>query len=150
MSIIMIMNVDFIYPVGSIYITTSSISPATLFGGTWERIKGRCIVGVDENDTDFSTVSQTGGNKNLQKHNHSGWTGSGYVHSMRVVAGTMVIRNLGNHMGSSGNGGISDLNESWDMPGGSHIHPFTTDEAGSGDSGNLQPYYTAYIWRRTA
>lgn len=74
-------NIDMIYPIGSIYMTTSTVSPAVLFGGTWERIKGRCIVGVDENDTDFGTVSKTGGG---QAHN------------------------------------------------------------------NLQPYYTSYIWRRTA
>ena len=28
-----------IYPVGAIFISTDSTSPATLFGGTWERIK---------------------------------------------------------------------------------------------------------------
>lgn len=31
--------VDIIYPVGSIYMSTSSVDPSVLFGGVWERIK---------------------------------------------------------------------------------------------------------------
>ena len=38
-----------IYPVGAIYISTSSSSPATLFGGTWERINRRFLVGAGSN-----------------------------------------------------------------------------------------------------
>lgn len=28
--------IDLVYPVGSFYMSSSSTSPATLFGGTWE------------------------------------------------------------------------------------------------------------------
>jgi hypothetical protein len=31
-------NLDFIYPIGSLYLTTNTINPSVLFGGTWERI----------------------------------------------------------------------------------------------------------------
>ena len=33
---------------------------------------------------------------------------------------------------------------------GGHTHTFTTSNAGSGNSGNLQPYITVYMWKRTA
>ena len=67
-----------IYPIGSIYISVNSTSPATLFGGTWERFgNGKAIVGVDESDDDFKTVALTGGSKtktitveNLPAHTH--------------------------------------------------------------------------------
>ena len=67
-----------IYPIGSIYTSVSPTSPATLFGGTWERFgNGKAIVGVDESDDDFKTVALTGGSKtktiavgNLPVHNH--------------------------------------------------------------------------------
>lgn len=37
---------DLIYPVGSVYLTMSSQSPAALFGGTWQQIaQGRMLMG---------------------------------------------------------------------------------------------------------
>lgn len=35
-----------IYPVGSIYMSVSSTSPASLFGGTWEQLKDRFLLGA--------------------------------------------------------------------------------------------------------
>ena len=35
---------DVLYPVGSIYLSTSSTSPQTLFGGTWQRIQDRFLL----------------------------------------------------------------------------------------------------------
>ena len=68
-----------IYPVGSIYISAVSTSPAVLFGGTWTEFgKGRTIVGVDTSDDAFKTVEKTDGSKthtitveNLPAHSHS-------------------------------------------------------------------------------
>lgn len=129
-------NVDLIYPIGSIYMTTSTVSPAVLFGGTWERIKGRCIVGVDESDTDFGTVSKTGGSKYLQAHTHNylKW----YNQPISYDRGT----------GAHFQGGLEVNNGN-----GNTSRNFGTDYVNNvttGNSGNLQPYYTAYIWRRTA
>ncbi|MEG0282624.1 MAG: hypothetical protein RR662_05550 [Clostridia bacterium] len=56
------------YPIGSIYMTLNSENPNKTFGfGTWERIKGKMLFGVDEADSDFNTVEKTGGNK---EHRH--------------------------------------------------------------------------------
>ena len=39
---------DKIYPVGSIYISTSSANPSTIYGGTWERYgQGKTLVGLN-------------------------------------------------------------------------------------------------------
>lgn len=46
------------YPVGSIYMSTSSTSPASLFGGTWESIASeRVLMGVSSSHGAGSTVS---------------------------------------------------------------------------------------------
>lgn len=46
------------YPVGSIYISTRSTSPASLFGGTWESIASeRVLMGVSSSHSAGSTVS---------------------------------------------------------------------------------------------
>lgn len=73
-------NVDMVFPVGSV-ITNSSptFDPNVLYEGTtWERIKGKVIVGIDEDDNDFNTVNKTGGEKThtltvneMPSHNHT-------------------------------------------------------------------------------
>ena len=47
-----------VYPVGSIYISVDSTSPATLFGGTWVQLKDRFLLGVGDT---YSSVNATGG-----------------------------------------------------------------------------------------
>ena len=50
-------SIDAVYPVGSIYQSTSSTSPAKLFGGTWESIStGRVLMGVNNEHAAGSTV----------------------------------------------------------------------------------------------
>ena len=42
--------IDIIYPVGAIYISAVSTSPATLFGGTWVQLKSRFIYATGNNE----------------------------------------------------------------------------------------------------
>ena len=121
---------DNVYPIGSIYMSVNSTNPSTLFGGTWVAWgEGRVPVGVDTNDTDFDTVEEIGGSKFLQAHRHrmavpwaqSGSQGRGYPLSQAQ-------QNYYNYVGGE------DIME----------------EAGTGNSGNLQPYITCYMWKRTA
>ena len=48
-------QIDNIYPVGSIYISVNSTNPHDLFGGSWEAIGGRFLIGVDSTYTAGST-----------------------------------------------------------------------------------------------
>lgn len=51
-----------VYPVGSIYTSTSSANPGLLFGGTWERYaEGRTLVGVSSTAIAFMNANKTGG-----------------------------------------------------------------------------------------
>lgn len=60
-----------IYPINSIYLSTSNTNPSTLFGGTWVQIaQGRCLIGVNTDDADFNTSMKTGGSK-TKNMNHS-------------------------------------------------------------------------------
>lgn len=56
-----------IFPIGSTYITQTDTNPSTILGfGTWERLKGKVLVGLDENDTNFNSIGKTGGEKTHQ------------------------------------------------------------------------------------
>lgn len=68
-------------PIGSPYITQSAdINPSTILGfGTWERVKGRVLVGIDEDSSEFQNFGQEGGEKKhtltineMPSHNHGG------------------------------------------------------------------------------
>lgn len=76
---------DFVYPVGSIYMTTNSQNPSTLFGGEWVawgqgRVPVGAGTGTDSNSVSKTFVSdETGGeynhtlsNEEMPKHYHKG------------------------------------------------------------------------------
>ena len=74
---------NFCYPIGSLYWSSKSTSPATLFGGTWTQIKDKFVWAKGDNDT----VNATGGEKThtltvteIPSHSHS-FTPSGTVSS---------------------------------------------------------------------
>ena len=75
---------NFCYPVGSLYWSSKSTNPATLFGGTWVQIKDRFVLACGDT---YKTVGATGGAStvtltvdNMPSHNHS-FTPSGTVSS---------------------------------------------------------------------
>lgn len=54
-----------VFPIGSTYVTqTADENPNTILGfGTWERLKGKICLGLDEDDADFNAIGKTGGAK---------------------------------------------------------------------------------------
>ena len=130
---------DRIYPVGSLYFSTNSTSPATIYGGTWERYgKGRTLVSVDESDTDF-TAGKTGGSKT---HNHNPGTFSAQVSLSDQNA---VVRRV---LLSSFKGDVRKLG---DVYGGSFDATWGAAIVGHSDSASsMEPYVAVYVWRRTA
>lgn len=97
-------SLDKKYPIGSIYISTSSTNPSQTLGGTWAAYgQGRMLVGVGSNGTSNYTKSKlTGGNQsitlslsNLPAHSHT-ITPKGTVSS--TFKGTSVTTSTdGNH-----------------------------------------------------
>jgi hypothetical protein len=124
-----------IYPVGSIYMSTASTNPATLFGvGTWELWgKGKVPVGIDTEDTDFDVVEKTGGEKEhtltieeMPSHNHQS---SNYFEGSGGTSGVWAVRSLAD---------LTGYNDVSSQTGGNQPHNI------------LQPYITCYMWKRTA
>lgn len=66
---------DLIYPIGSIYTSVNSTSPATLFGGTWQQLKDRFLICANNTYTAGSTggaatVTLTAAQTALKAHSH--------------------------------------------------------------------------------
>lgn len=67
--------VNMIYPIGSLYMSTSAANPSTLFGGTWEAFgQGRTIIGKTD-DGMFSELESVGGAESksisIAAHSHT-------------------------------------------------------------------------------
>lgn len=95
-------------------------------------LKGRVPVGLDSSQTEFDVLGETGGNKNMQQHNH-GITDPGHVHGMYSTyngAGTANRTNLATGTLVS----YSNPNTNSATTG------ITVNNAGTGNSQNLQPY----------
>lgn len=124
------------HPLGSLFYTFESGNPRDLYGGEcgyWELIKGRVVVAVDANDTDFCTAGLTGGEKThtlttseMPSHQHTYNTppckifypASGGSELLRAIAGT-------------------------------YIHDNTYPTGGNQPHNNMPPFIAAYVWRRT-
>ena len=117
--------------------STNSTSPASLFGGTWERIKDRFLLGSGDSYGAGTTggsasVTLTGDNlPNILQvgQNNSGvtkyisgtpWTGQSYADQAFIVTQKSYLNEVGN-------------NYIYNQP-----HE------------NMPPYLAVYIWKRTA
>ncbi|MDR1364040.1 MAG: DUF859 family phage minor structural protein [Oscillospiraceae bacterium] len=68
------LSFDTIYPIGSIYMSVSSTSPATLFGGSWTQLYNRFLIGAGSSYSVNSTGGSTSASlttSNIPSHSHS-------------------------------------------------------------------------------
>ena len=123
------------YPVGAIYISTVSTSPASLFGGTWEQIKDRFLYSVG--DTAFAgqqggEISHTLTVNEMPPHQHSVYADADFS-----------AYNTGN-------------NNEWKQALVNVSNPVTVDYMRIGSSGggwahnNMPPYLVVYMWKRVS
>lgn len=142
------------YRVGDLFLTTIATNPSSYLGGTWKLFgPGRCLVCVDTSQTEFNTVEKTGGSKETEKHRHF-TTNYPYAKYNHVGKGGMWVSEeqqfvvVGNKLDNTlvGTGSEARIY-------GSQINDeakLVTEYFGNGNSGNLQPYITCYVWRRIA
>jgi len=144
------------YPVGSIYVSTVSTNPNTLFGfGTWVAYgQGRMLISQDGTYTAGSTggsATTTLITANLPSHSHSATTtstDSGHTHGSAIGSGFI------------SNGGPESLAGGPNLPFGrpsatasGNASITSTTTIGSTGSGTavttISPYISVYMWNRT-
>ena len=141
-------NFDKIYPVGSIYISTSSTNPSTIYGGTWERYgQGKTLVGLNEGEPEFNTINKTGGEKThtltineMPSHNHNL---GGHTFLWGENVGTVNIKNANAEEGATSQNRLYTYQNQYGWAN-------TLVNGGSQPHNNLQPYITVYMWKRTS
>lgn len=159
------------FPVGSIYITTSSTNPGTFLGGTWAAFgAGRVPVGFDSGQTEFDTDEETGGAKThtlttaeMPSHTH---TQDSHNHTQDAHGHTYLYRTMTTSQAHSHTetGRISAGSTTSPTGGGTSAagiidNTTATNQAttatnqntgGGGAHNNLQPYIVVRMWKRTA
>ena len=122
------------FPIGSIYINTSSTNPGTFLGGTWTAFgTGRTLVGFDSGQTEFDTDEETGGAK----------THTLTVAEMPAHKHNLTITNSAGSSSSNVKAGVSG------SPDSTNSNAMVNN--GNGDPhNNLQPYIVVRFWKRTA
>ena len=123
---------DLIYPVGSIYMSVNDVNPAMLFGGSWEQLKDRFLLGAGDI---YSNGTQGG------EATHILSVGEMPSHSHAVSIAYPFEA-----------GGIGPY-----VPYASNAEPYAVgrynvvqDEGNSQPHNNMPPYLAVYMWKRTA
>ncbi|MEE1239444.1 MAG: hypothetical protein UHO61_05925 [Acutalibacteraceae bacterium] len=134
-----------IYPVGSIYISALSTSPASLFGGTWEQIKDTFLLASG----DSYTAGATGGE---EKHT---LTEAELPHLEGAIF-NFALQNKGATVGTSGvfKSRIASMWVGYATEGensdGSVSDYIDFSFGDNQPHNNMPPYLAVYVWKRTA
>ena len=133
-------TVNDIYPVGSIYFTLSELSPEDIFGGKWERIQGRFLLGAsDTYPAGASNGSATAKlePKHMPAHTHK------LGHGGQVLAvNTTEYSEVSLGFAPEQEGGL------W-----GRLPKALSDIASAGEGqafSIMPPYLAVFIWKRTA
>ena len=123
-----------VYPVGSIYLSVNSTSPATLFGGTWERIQDTFLLAAGTSYAAGSTGGEashtlTVGEMPSHTHSQQGFYGTTIDNS--PTAAYVRARNKISL-------DVVDTDSSLLSAGDGQAH------------NNMPPYLAVYVWKRTA
>lgn len=125
-----------VYPVGSIYISVNKTSPQTLFGGTWEAIRGKFLLG----ESNAHKAGSTGGEEThtltigeMPEHTHPMYSGNaGGDSKWTPDEGVYLVDS------------VTQTKTTWWARLGMNY-------AGGGNAhNNMPPYLAVYMWKRTA
>ena len=140
-----------IYPVGSIYMSTNNVSPATFIGGTWTLIQGKFLLAAGDGYTAGDTGGEASHTLTAAESGQKAITISGDgAHQHNVL---MKYRQAGVVTGSAayfhGDGTLNYTGFSTVADQGAHSHSISGSNATNAHN-NMPPYLVVYVWTRTA
>lgn len=131
------LDFDKIYPIGSIYISVNSTNPHDLFGGTWEQLRDRFLLGcgTKENGTIGGEENHTLTVAESPSHNHRElYWGDGSTYQFGV-----------NRSADGGRWGFDYWSSGENC---SEANFYTNYVGGNQAHNNMPPYLAVYMWKR--
>lgn len=135
-----------VYPVGAIYISASSTSPASLFGGTWEQLSDRFLLACGSS----YAAGSTGGAATvvLSKANLPAVTGQFELHN---AASSTPVYKVSGCFSSAMTNSSAYRNGGTSASGAQSIGKVNFSNGGSGKAhNNMPPYLAVYMWKRVS
>lgn len=133
------------YPVGSIYMSVNNINPSKFFGGKWEQIQDKFLLGCGASHQNGETggeESHTLTVEELPSHDHKNirLANQFYITAWNDYKGDAKAFNIdGDYRTDATNYGDAVANS------------FDTGSTGSDEPhNNMPPYLAVYIWKRIA
>ena len=152
---------NMVYPIGSIYTSTEDKSPATFLGGTWERLKGRFLLGADDADGTDGTykAGTTGGEaehtlteQQIPSHGHAETVAAyedgtwGWKETVGGIPGIVFNAN-----DKSGAVKYLHAGQTQDKVAHASLFSVTNGLVGADEPhNNMPPYLVVYMWKRIA
>lgn len=151
------------YPIGAIYLSVDNTNPSKLFGGTWEPIQGRFLLGAGVNDNNTTNywgtypaatcnfpAGEKGGEpqnilsiENIPSHNH---IQDGHNHTGKIKPTDGHVTGNSNEArkySDSSVGIYEDTITNW-------VQPAISYTGGGKSHNNMPPYLVVYMWKRIA
>lgn len=122
---------EVVYPIGSIYQSTKSTSPASIVGGAWRQIKAKFLLGAGNG----YTLNSTGGEEE---------------HTLTIDEIPSHTHDINLYYHSNGGGHRSVNRSQWSDANDSGGRFVTGSRGGGQAHNNMPPYQAVSIWERVA
>lgn len=121
---------DNVYPIGAVYMSMNSTNPGTLFGGTWEQVQGKFLLGV-------SSAYPAGSSGGESEHTLTTAEIPDHTHSFKYTGQAEAI-------------GVNSIRLYQAEP--NQYNAYSggqSSNCGGQAHNNMPPYLSVYIWYRT-
>lgn len=132
------LHVDRTFPVGAIYLSVNSTSPASLFGGEWERLKDRFLLGAG----DTYAAGNTGGSATHTIEDVNMPSGTGWVAQNKTAGKYVSGTTYKSYAATANEYVLTTRNKANEFA--------STPLTSNAPVNHMPPYLAVYMWKRTA
>lgn len=139
-----------VYPIGSIYISVIDVNPGTMFGGSWERVAGRFLIGAGVSDRDERTEIR--GFENGQRAGRYATVLSAAIGATNSDIGQLgyIGENVNSYQNNNKALFCLKAMQNTTFAHWNHSTPVTENDSSLRTVSNMPPYLVVSMWKRIA